>query len=618
VLVKKISTKKAGRLYAGLLGVVITLGPMTASALVFRFGEVGVLFDVSLAYGLQLRTEDPDPGIVAIANGGKSSSGNLDDGTLNYKKGHLTSNIVRGTGELTLAWRNFGVFARGYGFYDFKNKDDCCERTDLTDAALDLVGSNAELLDHYISAKFEPGGRPVQLRLGSQVLNWGESTFLQGGVNIVNPVDLPLFLQPTSTLTDLRRPVGMLWGAVTLTEVLGVEAFYQYQWKKSTLTPLASFFSTSDAISPGTTSAVISGSLPDTGVDLGPLGFDPNFGRIPRVDSNQPSDQGQWGITLEGIIPQWGDANVAVYFVNYHSRLPVASVITPDEEAYAANTLEATDERAQVIAQETGLPAEQAAQLSALVGINQYANATQYFTEYPENIKMFGLSFNHTTISRGISLTAEIAHHLDAPMQIGFDPFLVAALDGIELLGFQDSQLGNPGPNERIKGFIRRDYTLTSLGFSQLFGPQLGASQTALGGEVGWMHVWNMPSKSDLRLWSQGLTASDIIRAGGKEKHYADTDSFGYRLAASLTYPNVLRAVTLQPGLIWSHDFSGNSPLPAGQFLEGSKAITVSLQANYLNEKVQGEISYTNFFGAGRFYLINDRDYVNLSLRYSF
>jgi len=73
-------------------------------------------FDVSLAYGLQWRTEDPDPGIVAIGNGGKSNSGNLDDGTLNYKKGHLTSNIVRWTGELILQWCNFGLFARGYGF----------------------------------------------------------------------------------------------------------------------------------------------------------------------------------------------------------------------------------------------------------------------------------------------------------------------------------------------------------------------------------------------------------------------------------------------------------------------------------------------------------------------
>ena len=486
---KKTSTK-ISRLYPGLLGVAITLSPITSSALPFRLGEVGGLFDVTLAYGLQGRTENPDEKIIATSAGGRGAAGNLDDGTQNYNRGHLTSNIVRGTGELTLIWRNFGLFARGYGFYDFKNEDDCCARTDLTEDAKELVGSDVDLLDHYLSAQFEPGGRPVQLRLGSQVINWGENVFIPGGVNIINPVNIPLFRQPTSTLKDLSRPVGMLWGAATLTETFSVEAFYQYKWRKSIVPPLGSFFSTSDIISAGAVSQMISGAFSDQGVDLGPLGgFDPNFGRSPRTDSDQPSDHGQWGITLRGIIPWWGDAKVGLHFANYHSRVPVIQVVTPNEEANAAASNEATLARIPEIQEKTGLSAEEAAPVSFALGLDEWTKASSYYTEYVEDIQMIGLSFNRTTILTGTSLSAEIAHHVDFPMQLGFDPLTVGWANAIEGLGLQDSQIGNPGANEKVKSFIRRDYTLTTLGFSQFFGPRLGAAQTLLRGELGWLHV---------------------------------------------------------------------------------------------------------------------------------
>ena len=72
------------------------------------------LLNVELAYGLRMRTQDADPQLVSIANGGKrSNSGNFDDGTLNYDQGDLTSNMLRTTGELTLRWGNFGAFLRG-------------------------------------------------------------------------------------------------------------------------------------------------------------------------------------------------------------------------------------------------------------------------------------------------------------------------------------------------------------------------------------------------------------------------------------------------------------------------------------------------------------------------
>jgi hypothetical protein len=114
------------------------------------------------------------------------------------------------------------------------------------------------------------------------------------------------------------------------------------------------------------------------------------------------------------------------------------------------------------------------------------------------------------------------------------------------------------------------------------------------------------------------MSTKDVIGRGGKESSYADADSWGYRLAAGMTYSNVLRAVNLRPRVVWSHDVNGNSPAPTGQFFEGKKAVSVGLGVDYLNRKIQGQISYTSFFGGGRHNVYQDRDFVNFSLSYSF
>jgi hypothetical protein len=106
------------------LAVAGALLPAQVSAFDFRDANSGieVLFDLEAAYGLRMRTEDTDQQLVSPAHGGQrldyGRSGNLDDGTLNYDKGELVSNMFRATGELTVGWRNFGLFLRGYAFYD--------------------------------------------------------------------------------------------------------------------------------------------------------------------------------------------------------------------------------------------------------------------------------------------------------------------------------------------------------------------------------------------------------------------------------------------------------------------------------------------------------------------
>jgi hypothetical protein len=61
----------------------------------------------------------------------------------------------------------------------------------------------------------------------------------------------------------------------------------------------------------------------------------------------------------------------------------------------------------------------------------------------------------------------------------------------------------------------------------------------------------------------------------------------------------------------------GVSPGPGGNFIEGRHAITVGLGAN-LRAKWDFDVSYTQFGGAGQYNLLNDRDFVAASIKFSF
>jgi hypothetical protein len=90
------------------------------------------------------RTRRGSRRVIAIVNGGSSSSANFDDGDLNYDQG-LVSNALQMSGELAARWSIFGLYVRGISFYDFESELADRERTRLTTHAQRYVGSDTEL-----------------------------------------------------------------------------------------------------------------------------------------------------------------------------------------------------------------------------------------------------------------------------------------------------------------------------------------------------------------------------------------------------------------------------------------------------------------------------------------
>ena len=326
-----------------------------AAAVEFETGGARLSLDTTLSHGLSFRVADRDSDEVLGVNS--------DDGNRNYGGG-LISNTSRFVSELDMEFGSFGAFGRVQGFVDFENRDGGRDRTRLPAEARDRVGDDLEVLDLYLSAGADIGDMAVEARIGNQALNWGESTFIQGGVNVISPFDVARLRKPGAELREGLLPVPMVSVAASPTPELSVEGFYQLKWEETRIDPSGTYFSTNDYASPGGSVAYLAneatrpivsdmgGPNPMTAAGGGlarlipavnlalpgcratAAGFagpdcllerDRRFLGVARAPTQEPRDSGQWGVALRWYSEALNDTEFGFYFVNHHSRLPLVS-----------------------------------------------------------------------------------------------------------------------------------------------------------------------------------------------------------------------------------------------------------------------------------------------------
>jgi len=601
-------------------------------------GEFKLNIDTTLSWGANFRLEDRDQRIIGLPSGGEAFSVNGDDGDLNFDTG-IVGNAIKATIDFDLGYKSVGAFARGSGFYDFELKDGDRARTPLSDEATDWVGSRAELLDAYGYWKFNAGTRRGEFRVGRQVLSWGESTFIQGGINVINPVDVAAIRVPGAELREALRPVGMVWGSFDLSRSLSLEGFYQFEWEETVIDPPGTYFSTNDFAGRGGSHVFLAfAAVPDTGESppfvQPPL--DRPFMGVPRADTQRAEDGGQYGFALRWFAPGLGNTEFGFYFLNYHSRLPTVNGITGTLQGALAAAA-AGPRAAGIVYRAAGVPPGLIPQVDALAAAageaaatDAYAATARYFIAYPEDIKLYGLSFNAQLGTSGIALQGELAYRQDAPYLVDDVELLFAALSPISpgLAATNQVVPGGAGFNEVIPGFRLKNATQFQFTATKVFGPLLGADQGLLLLEPAVTHVSGLESKDVLRYEGPGTyTSGNPIHAGpggahaGKPEeqpeHFADPTSWGYRLVGRLVYNNAIGAINLIPRFGWQHDVSGVTPGPGGNFIEGRQAFTLGLGAEYLN-RWQLDVSWATYGGASRYNLINDRDFIGVVIKYSF
>jgi len=608
------------RLLPLLVGTAISINQ--AQAVEFNLGEIEGRFDSQISVGASWRMDDPSSNLISTFNGGTSKgSGSYDDANQNFKKGETFSQIVKGIHDLELSYENMGFFTRAKYWYDAELEsgsrghghipNDYTPGAELDDSGFNDFSkfSGFEILDAYWYGAFDLGEKPLDVRLGRQVVNWGESTFVQGGLNVINPFDVNAFRRAGAEVKEGLLPVNMAFASLGVTDNLSVEGFYQLEWEPTAVDGCGTYFSNIDFAAQGCDGIRITLTPNDQQyfnnnfVIPGLANYDPVIYR--NSDGlREADDDGQFGFSAKYFAENLNNTEFGFYFAKYHSRLPVTSAVNTNTTAAAWGGTFAAAMGATGGNQEASF----ATATGSMVD-------TTYFTSYPEDIEMVGLSFN-TSIG-DVAWSGEISHKRDVPIQIN-GPLLVAAIMRQHAPGGSgntaaDQLISDAGLGGTIYGYSELDVTQTQTSFIKFYDQVLGASRLALIGELAWTHVHGLDEGANALKY--GRNGAYGYEAGDTEG-FVTQDSFGYVVRANLTYPNAFAGVNLSPQISFKHGLKGYGPQPGAAFNEDEKTLGLSLTADYLN-KYSMQLSYTDYFG-GTFNSIEDRDFFSLSASVSF
>lgn len=606
----------------------------------FNIGEIEGQFDSSLSIGASWSMRSADPDLIGSNNGGDGLSQTTDDGRQNFKKGETFSKIFKGIHDLELKYGDTGVFVRGKYWYDFETKDESRLFKDIDDSNRKQAAqaSGAEILDAFVYHNYDIAGQPGSVRLGKQVVSWGESTFIQNSINSINPVDASAFRRPGAEIKEGLIPVNMFYISQSLTENLSMEAFYQIEWDQTVADNCGTFFAQPDIIADGcdenlrvlsnnlaagaaTNFALanlnlLSGGLlpnrPDLVIDQNSEGV-----LVRRAGDRDARDSGQWGTAFRYFAEEL-DTEFGAYFMNYHSRTPAFSAAGPTADVYVA-----------------------AGALGAAAPLVVAGNSS-YFLEYPEDIRLYGLSFS-TTLPTGTAWSGEVSYRPNAPVLLNTTDILFAGVTALPAFGgnplFGNASLISGQPGDEVNGYRRKEITQFQTTFTHFIDQVMGASRLTLVGEIGVVHVGGLESSSDLRYGRDPVFGPGPLPATGpfntcstlngntlgaasreNQSKYCEDDGFvtstawGYRARAIWDYPDVFAGINLRPSVSWSHDVDGYGP--NGLFTEGAKAVSLGLNAEYQNTYT-ADLSYTDFFG-GKYNTSIDRDFLALSFGMNF
>ena len=382
-----------------------------------------------------------------------------------------------------------------------------------------------------------------------------------------------------------------------------LEGYYEFAWEQTIVDPSGTFFSTSDFAGPGGEYVFLRFGEP---YPFGPSDNPPTTGRsvaVPRGLDQAAKDDGQYGLALRYFEPKLNDTEFGFYYTVHHSRLPVVSG--------TAGTL-------------------------AGLATGDYAGSANYFFEYPEEIKTFGFSAASSLPLTGTAIQGEVSHKWDQPLQVDDVELLYAALvpfgDSLFAPGpgnpFNLSQLADPASpikfGDYIQGYRLKDVLQAQISATHLFGPGIG-DQSAFVAEVGMNHIYDMEPQDSLRYEAGGtytsgtgtFTTLGIQPETESPEGFATHFAWGYRLLYRVEFLNAIGAWNLTPRVGWQHDVNGTTPAPITNFKENRKQVTLGLTADYL-ARWQFNVVYNNSFGAGRYNLRNDRDFVSGSISYAF
>ncbi len=467
-----------------LAGGVLLLGTNAATALDFDFYDIGVTWNNRLTLAAGWRVEERDPDLIGKLNlnpflcqgddclslsgdpepnqrlvdaPGGFFADKQDDGNMNYDRGDLYSALAKVTSDLSLSWNDYTLKTRVIAFFDGVNQDldethfnncqvfgNCGDngpgvggyqfpQTRRDDGVNDVVGASIRVQDLALSGTYFLGERLLTVGIGQQKVRWGEANLIAlNSLNEINPPDVRGLRQPGGQISEIFQPVPMVLLSGDLFPDLGItgEAFYQLQWKPVVADAGGSLFGELDALYREGTNAYAAinlGQFPEDPIieqdgrlrgrhrlqnEAAFLLTDTSFSAEVLDGPGEPRDDGQFGLKISWFADMINNGTeLGFYAMNYHSRLPYLSFFATDRSPLRDGT-------------GTGL--EVLTSCTAAGNDCLPVDTARVLVDYPEDIRLFGVSFN-TNIGSW-SVAGEYSFRPNVPVQVSMPDVFFAAL----------------------------------------------------------------------------------------------------------------------------------------------------------------------------------------------
>lgn len=616
------------------LAVAGTMGAMALSANALQFNptdDLSINVDTNIAWGVQWRVDGRDKDILgggnkynyytSAASGGQfnpifknfTMRMNSDDGSRNFDKWDQTSNKITVLSDIKIQYKNVGVFLRPQIYYDrvpFGETSWTCKYVcnpnmynDPRNAYTGFGSNNsvasgdsnsakhfgddykdwgyrARFLDAYAFGNWEVGDGSVEVRLGRQVINWGEATILQGGLGTaINPMDSVAATTPGAELKEFFLPSGFLYGAWTLNKNITFEAYWNYDYVKSEVFPTGSFFSMQDMI---TGDAFYS----TAGVPgYGPLDtVGPAVGPMSKLYHNNPDGQNQWG--LAGRYTWDSGTELGLFIVNFHDKYP---------SFWAANVGGSTNP------------------FPLWNGMNNVVNPNHFSVSHFENVRLYGLTLN--TVIGGTQFAAEYTYRANSAIvpQCDRNSFIGgnckdrsynAVLAALAPLGVGWGA-NYPAPGTPFHGVenatfsypARAEMHMLNFGITHMFQANALWDSATLAAEVATWHVGGFDDNDLQFSWLGSFTKRGWSMGGQFMPEYK----------------NVFEGVDLIVPIFFNWTPEGSQSTSA--MTEHNLWWSVGLEAMYLDNWRFGVV-YNDY--SGRNQLWQDRDNISFNVKYTF
>lgn len=589
----------------------------------------------SLTYNAQGNPGGVGPSTVA--------AGFADVGNLNYAKNDMYSATAKVLTELTLSKGDVAFLIRGKAWYDYAahNKNvpygnraswvndgngsgpadgPTWDRPLRDDGAPKLAQyDGVYLMDAYASYSFDVVDMPAQVRLGRQVVNWGEGIFTRG-LSQLAPLDLTAMRRAGTELKEILLPTLAVTGNIGLPGGMSLEGVYQLKWEPSVAEYCGSFWN-------GGFGTI--GPNPGACDTFLPIGGNPNTFNlngapaqvlVKQARGHTPNDAGQWGLAFRFPV-EMIDTEFSLYAMDVASTLPVLRATAQWSTAAKRATYKAA---------------------------GGFMDPT-ISLDYLDKIRVYGISA--ATNIAGVSVGAELSYQKDVPVNWNTKDLEGALIQGpnspISARVWQENKYTANNSIVQINAYDRFDKThfiVNGVAMLGDFAKMVDATNATLIAEAGfeWNNVpdYNHPGATRYGRSGSGqanffdgnggllnangvggaATADRCIGANGfqaqacKNEGFVTDYSWGYRVRGAVTWSQVFgTSWSATPSVFFSHDVEGVSM--DGQYQEGRKTVALGLEFDLNKEHTVG-FGYTNLMG--KWNTMRDHDNYSMSYTYSF